>query len=131
MNKLAGYFMKAGVIYALLGFALGIIMAASKDFTLRSVHTHLNVIGWASMAVFALYYQMVPSAAASGVAKGHFLLANAGLLLMTVSVGLLASGFGEAEAGAAAGSIAMLTSMALFAVIVFKYSKDNHEKDVR
>lgn len=120
MNKLAGIFMKAGVIYALAGFALGLIMAAGKDFTLRPVHTHLNLIGWVSMAIYAMYYQLVPSASTMGAARAHFWLANFGLLLMTVSVGLLVSGHEAAEAGAAAGSIVSLASLALFIFIVFK-----------
>lgn len=122
MNKLAGLFMKAGVIYALVGFALGIFMAASTDFTLRSVHSHLNLIGWVTMAVYALYYQLVPAASAMRTAKVHFWTANAGLLVMTASVGLLASGFGAAEAGAAIGSIITLVSILLFIFIVFRSS---------
>lgn len=122
MNKLAGLFMKAGVFYALLGFALGLMMAGSKDFTLRSVHTHLNLIGWASMAIYAMYYQLVPSASNTGAAKVHFWLANAGVLVMTISVGLLVSGVKAADPGAAVGSIASIASLALFAYIVFKRS---------
>ncbi len=120
MNKLAGHFMKSGVIYALAGFALGLVMAASKDFTLRSVHTHLNLIGWASMAIYALYYQMVPSAAARASAVVHLWLANAGLLVLTFSLVLLVSGVAAAEAGAAAGSMLSLGAMTLFVFIVFR-----------
>jgi len=121
MNKLAGFFMKAGVIYALFAFSLGLFMAASKNFTLRPVHTHLNLIGWLSMAVFAFYYQLVPPASVTGVAKAHFWLANAGVILMTVSVGLIVSGYEAAEA-AATGSILTLASLALFIFIVFRAS---------
>jgi len=120
MHKLAGFFMKAGVFYALVGFALGLFMAANKDFTLRSAHSHLNLIGWVTMAIYALYYQLVPAASAMRAAKVHFWIANAGLLVMTVSVGLLASGYEAAEAGAAVGSIVTLASVALFMFIVFK-----------
>lgn len=120
MHKLAGFFMKAGVFYAQVGFALGMFMAANKDFTLRSVHSHLNLLGWVSMALYALYYQLVPAAASMRAAKVHFWLANAGMLVLNISVGLLVSGYGAAEAGAAAGSIATLSSMALFMFIVFK-----------
>lgn len=122
MNRLAGLFMKTGVIYALLGFSLGIFMAAGKDFTLRSVHTHLNLIGWASMAVYAMYYQLVPVASAMRTAKVHFWVANTGLVVLTVSVGMLASGYAAAEAGAALGSIVTLASLLLFIFIVFKSS---------
>lgn len=120
MNKLAGLFMKTGVIYALMGFALGLYMAASKDFALRSVHSHLNLIGWMTMAVYAMYYQLVPAASTMRTAWVHFWAANAGLLVMTASLWLLVSGFGAAEAGAAIGSIITLASIPLFVFVVFR-----------
>jgi len=112
--------MKAAVLYALTGFALGMFMGAKQDFTLRSVHSHINLLGWVSMAICAAYYQLVPAAAAMRVSKVHFWVANAGMLVLTISVGLLASGYEAAGAGAAAGSLVTLASAALFTYIVFK-----------
>lgn len=120
MNKTAGNFMKAGVIYALIGFSLGMFMAASHDFALRSVHTHLNLVGWASMAIFAFYYQLVPSHSGLTLARVHFWLANAGLILLSVSIALLSLEVRSAEPGAAAGSIMTLASLLLFAYIIFR-----------
>jgi len=120
MNRMAGLFMKSAVIYALAGFALGVFMGAGHDFSLRSVHSHLNLVGWASMAVCAMYYQLVPAAAGLRVAKAHFYLANIGLLVMTIALGFLASGYAAAEAGAAIGSILTLVSILLFVFVVFK-----------
>lgn len=120
MNKMAGLFMKAGVLYALVGFSMGLYMAAGHDFTLRSVHSHLVLVGWATMAICAAYYQLVPQAAGAAIAKVHFVAANIGLVVMAVGVALLASGMAAAEAGAAIGSIITLLSMLLFVYIVFR-----------
>ncbi len=120
MNRLAGYFIKAGVVYALAGFTLGTVMGARGDFTFTSVHSHLNLLGWVTMAVYAAYYQLVPAASAMRSARAHFWLANAGLLVLTASVAMLASGFEKAAPGAALGSILTLASMALFTSIVFR-----------
>lgn len=120
MVKIAGIFMKAGVIYALIGFAMGIAMGATKNFEMKSAHTHLNLIGWIAMAVYAIYYQLVPEAANMGIAKVHFWLANIGLLVLTVSIILIVKGFEAAETGAAAGSLISLISLMLFVFIVFK-----------
>lgn len=120
MNKTAGNFMKAGVIYALVGFTVGVAMGATHDFALKSVHTHLNLIGWASMAIYAMYYQLVPAAASSALAKAHFWLANLGLVVLTASVGLLSTGVRAAEPGAAVGSMVSLASLLLFTYIVFR-----------
>lgn len=120
MNKLAGNFMKAAVLYALIGFTVGLAMAATHNFVLRSVHTHLNLIGWASMAIYAVFYQLVPAASSTGLARVHFWTSNAGLIVLSVSVALLSMGAGAAEPGAAVGSIITLVSLVLFTYIVFK-----------
>lgn len=122
MNRLAGNFMKAAVLYALIGFILGVVMGATHDFTFRSVHTHLNLIGWASMAVYAMFYQLVPEASRSGLARLHFWAANVGVIIMSASVALLAMRVGAADPGAAIGSIVTLLSFIIFAFIVFKSS---------
>lgn len=122
MNKLAGNFMKAGVIYALAGFTLGLVMAATHSFELRSVHTHLNLVGWASMAIYAVFYQLVPSASKLAAARVHFWTANIGLVVLSASVALLSMRVGGAEPGAAIGSVVTLASLLLFTYIVFRSS---------
>jgi len=119
MNRTAAYFMKAAVLYALSGIALGAVMAASHNFGMSSAHAHLSLLGWVTMALYALYYQLVPHAAETSAAKVHFWLANFGVLMLAASVALIARGFVGAEAGAAVGSIALLVSMLVFACIVF------------
>ena len=91
MNKIAGNFMKAGLIYVVLGMLLGIGMAASHNHRMMPVHAHLNLVGWASMAIFALFYQIVPKAASTGLAKVHFWIANMGLLIMVPGIALALS----------------------------------------
>lgn len=120
MNKIAGLFMKSGVVYALVGFSLGMYMAASHNFMLRSVHTHLILLGWMTMAICAAYYQLVPQAATSVAAKVHLVAANTGLIVMAISLALLVSGVGAAEAGAAIGSVITILSMLIFVFVVFR-----------
>lgn len=62
-------FLRLAVIYVLLGVTLGIVMAASHNFTFRPVHAHLNLLGWASMALFGLWYRSAPAAAETRLAK--------------------------------------------------------------
>ncbi|MDH4099867.1 MAG: hypothetical protein OEV28_04770 [Nitrospirota bacterium] len=128
MNKTAGNFMKAAVLYALAGIILGIVMAGSHDFAMGSVHAHLSLLGWTSMAICGLYYQFVPQAAEMGVAKVHFWLANAGVVVLTSSVALIVNGNAGAEVGAAIGSLALLVSMLLFGYIVFTAKEAGREK---
>lgn len=120
MHKTAGCFMKAAVIYALIGFLAGIMMAGRHDFTLTSVHSHLNLLGWVSMAVYAFYYQLAPAASVLTLSRVHLWLANAGLIVLSVSLVLLSQGMKAAELGAGIGSLITLAALLVFAYIVFK-----------
>lgn len=50
-------FLRLAVIYLLIGVMLGIVMAASHDYSLTSVHARLNLLGWVSMGLFGLWYR--------------------------------------------------------------------------
>ena len=123
MNRMAGYFMKAAVIYGIIGFALGVYMGANHEFGFRSIHSHLSLLGWATFAVCAFYYQMVPSAADLTVAKVHFWAANIGLVVLVASLTLLTKGVMGAEPGAAIGSTISFAGLAMFLYIVFRTSR--------
>jgi hypothetical protein len=129
MNKISGNFLKAGLMYVVLGMFLGIGMAASHNHRMMPVHAHLNLVGCASMAIFSLFYQLVPEAASMGLAKIHFWIANLGLLIMAPGIALVLSGVPEGEFGAIAGSLITLGSFLLFIFIVFKTTTPVTQKD--
>lgn len=119
MNRMAGYFVKAAVIYGVLGFALGVYMGASHEYATRSIHSHLGLLGWVTFGICGLYYQAVPASAARPLATIHFWTANIGLVTLAASLLLLSRGIAQAEAGAAAGSVISLAGLAVFLVVVF------------
>lgn len=112
--------MKAAVVYGVIGLTLGVYMGASHQLALMSVHSHLSLLGWVTLGVSALYYQVVPGAAERSLAKVHFWTANIGLIVLALSLMLKAHGVAAAEAGAGIGSVISLAAMAIFAVIVFR-----------
>lgn len=112
--------MKAAVVYGVIGLTLGVYMGASHQLALMSVHSHLSLLGWVTLGVSALYYQVVPRAAERSLAKVHFWTANIGLIVLALSLMLKAHGVAAAEAGAGIGSVISLAAMAIFAVIVFR-----------
>lgn len=104
--------LKLAVLYLIIGVALGIIMGASQNFALRSVHAHLNLLGWATMALAGLIYSVFPQAGQSRLAKLHFWLHNIALPVMLGSLALILLGntqviplLGGAEIVAALGII--------------------------
>ena len=84
--------LKLAVLYLIAGIALGIMMGASEDFTLRPVHAHVNLLGWTTMALAGLTYSVFPAAGESKLARVHFWLANVSMPIMAVSLALMLTG---------------------------------------
>jgi hypothetical protein len=116
MRGLARFCLVSAVAYALIGMGLGIVMAASHDHTLSTVHAHLNLLGWVSMALYGLYYHAAPATAASRLSRIHVALATLAIWMLIPGIALVRLGYGEALA--IAGSLATILAMALFAFIV-------------
>lgn len=117
MKGVAFWFFMLATICALAGMALGIHMSAAQDFTYAPVHAHINLIGWVSMALFGVYYHLVPRAAEGMLAKVHFAVATAGFLIIVPGIVMAVDQTGETLAKI--GSALTILSMAIFAWVVF------------
>ena len=118
MRGLAFWFFASAALYVAAGMIFGIYMSISQDHSLSPVHAHLNLVGWVTMAIFGIYYHLVPEAAESRLARLHFILATIGLWLIVPGIALAIRG--QTEALAAIGSLATLGSMLLFIFIVVR-----------
>lgn len=78
--------LRIAVVYLILGVALGIAMAAAENYTLRPVHAHINLLGFATFALAGLVYTVFPAAGASRLAKAHFWLLNLGVPVMMAAL---------------------------------------------
>ncbi|MCG7345880.1 cytochrome-c oxidase [Sporosarcina sp. ACRSL] len=78
--------MKISVIYFMIGISFGLYMSFTHVFTLTSVHVHLNLVGWVSLALAGVFYHLYPNLERSGMAKAHFWLHNIGLPIMMISI---------------------------------------------
>lgn len=120
MRGIDGLFLRSAVIYALAGMALGIFMAVSNDHSQMPTHAHMNLLGWASLALYAVVYRVWPEAARSALAPWHFWIANLGTLVVVVGVGGIMAGREETFGPIAGlGAILSLVGMLLFAGIVY------------
>ena len=115
-----GLFLRIAVVYVIAGMALGIFMALSDNHVQMPTHAHMNLMGWASMALYALVYRGWPEAVRSPLAVWHFWIANLGTLVLTIGIAGIMAGH-EASFGpiAGLGSFVSLAGVVLFAVIVF------------
>lgn len=116
VRGIAFYFMVIGAVAALIGMAWGIQMSATGDHMLSPAHAHLNLLGWVSFAIFAVYYHLVPEAAQGVLAKVHLAVAVAGLVIIVPGIVMAIRETGETLAKL--GSVLTLASMAVFVVVV-------------
>jgi len=112
MTNIAQRFITIAIIYAIVGMAHGIEMGISGDHSNSPMHAHINLVGWASLALYGLIYRAFPAMAAGWLAVAHFWLANIGALLMAIGLYLLFTN--QIEAVLIAGSL-----LTFLAAIVF------------
>lgn len=74
MKNLDRLFVLTGLVFLLIGMAIGLKMSASMDFTLHGLHAHLNLLGFVLMTLFGLSYRVWPKMAESKLATVHYLL---------------------------------------------------------
>jgi len=94
------WFIFACVAYSLIGFSWGALMGGLPDFRhfvdnrlhgnlIVRAHTHINLLGWVEMAIFAAVYYIIPRLVKRGIysltlVKVHFWMHNFGLIGMVV-----------------------------------------------
>lgn len=88
-------FVFACIVYALIGFSWGALMGGLSEFRhfvdhrlhgnlIVRAHTHINLLGWVEMAIFASIYYIVPRLVQRPIysmklVKVHFWMHNIGL----------------------------------------------------
>jgi heme/copper-type cytochrome/quinol oxidase subunit 1 len=120
MTGIAGRFFASAIIYIILGMTLGLVMGMTQDHAQMPTHAHILVIGWVTFAIYGFFYHTFPNAAVKRLANAHFWLAEISLVVLLI--GLLMIFGGRPETGdplAAAGSVGVLISTILFAVIAW------------
>lgn len=113
-------FLRFGVFALICGVSLGIWMGHGQDFTLRSVHAHINLIGWASMMIFGFFYRLFPEAQATRIARAHLILSILGFCLMIPGLALLMLGNPVLLPALLIGQVLFAIAIILFAVILFR-----------
>ena len=112
-------FLRLGVLSALVGMSLGVWMGANEDFVLRPVHAHINLLGFASMMLFGLFYRAFPAAGRGWLPMVHFALSVLGFLILMPSLTLLILEKPLFMPAMIASEIMLVGSMLLFVIIVF------------
>lgn len=105
------------------GMVFGMVMGITRDFRLAPAHAHLNLIGFMTMFLSALYYRAVPDAATSRLAPVQAVVSVVGTVVFPIGIACVLLGDRSRFMPVlAAGWISVLTGMLLFAVIVYRSS---------
>lgn len=117
-------FLRLAVLFALVGVSLGYWMGMTQQFGLSPVHAHINLLGWASMFLYGLFYRLFPQAGEGVLPKIHLGLAATGLPVMmfglTIKLAPIPSLLAAELPLLIGGPTLILLGMFVFAFIVFK-----------
>ena len=119
MENVAARWIYMAVIYFVAAVTLGIFMGASGDHSLLSVHAHINLLGWVSMALTGFIYQYFAGAGSSRLASVHFWLYNLSLPPMMLALAMLLKGNAGMEPAVGVLSMVVGLSVLLFAINLF------------
>ncbi len=107
------------ITYFAIGAGFGVYMGASGDHALFSVHSHISLLGWASMGLTGLLYKSFPAAAQTRFAAWHFWLYQTSVPVMLIAVAIINAGNKGADPIAGIASVVLLVSVLLFWWAVF------------
>jgi hypothetical protein len=119
-EKLSQRWFLAAVTYFVIGLGFGVYMGGSGDHALFTVHSHITLLGWASMGLTGLVYRSFPAAAQTRLAVWHFWLYQLAVPVMLLAVAALSWGAKAADPVAGIASMVVLVSALLFWWAVFR-----------
>jgi len=108
-------FLKIAVAYLVVGVTMGLVMGMLHNFALAPVHAHVNLLGWASLALVGLIYHLYPDAGKTRLAQVHFWLHNLSLPVLMTGLALLLTGHEDFDPVVGIGSMALVGALFVFA----------------
>lgn len=77
---------RIAVIYLLIGVLFGLFMHATIQLQWKGTHAHINLVGWATTALFGLIYSVFPKMGNSKLGVIHFWIHNLGVPLLLIGI---------------------------------------------
>jgi hypothetical protein len=110
---------KLAVVYLVIGMTLGVGMGMTHNFLFRSVHAHVNLLGWASLALAALVFHVFPETARTKLATVWFWTYNLSLPIGLGGIALVLTGHKWAEPVLIVSQLGIWSAGLMFAINVF------------
>jgi hypothetical protein len=116
---MATRFLRIAVVYLVIGVVFGIWMGITQQFQFAPAHAHLNLLGWASLALMGVIYHLFPAAARTRLAHWHFWLYNIGAAGFVISLTCVIAGNEHMRQPLIIASNVIILGVVLFAINVF------------
>ena len=104
------WFLRVAVVYLVIGVVFGMVMGITEQFQFANAHAHINLLGWATLALSGVIYTLFPSAGSNKLATVHFWLQNIGLPIFAVGLFLNDGAMGK-------GAIPIISTGAIVAIL--------------
>jgi len=118
MSRISIAFFAAAVLYALVGMILGIVMGSSGDHSAMPLHAHINLLGWASLAIMGAFYGIAGDRTPTRLAWANFWASNVGNLMSLAMLVLVVQGKPPILPILIPGEILIVLGMVIFGVSV-------------
>ena len=119
MSKLALSFFSAAALCIIGGMIWGILMAQSNDHTMMPAHAHLNLMGWATLALMGTFYALTGYAGRLGWV--NFFLSVAAVVVSIPALAMVLGGNQAMTPAAIAGAVLALLGALTFAFVVLSH----------
>jgi hypothetical protein len=123
MSRISMAFFGAAVLYALAGMLLGMVMGASNDDTLAPVYAHMNLLGWASLALMGAFYGLAGDLAPAKLAWVNFGFSNLGNLITLPLLAMLLEGDASVTPVMVVGEVMIVLGMLVFAAALLNVAR--------
>ena len=111
---------KIAAFYLVAGVTMGIVMGITREFVLAPVHAHVNLLGWATLAIMGVIYHAYPAAGETRLATVHFWIHNTALPVFMVGLGFALTGHEAFLPMAIAGAMGVAIGIVVFAVNIWR-----------
>ncbi|WP_020405688.1 hypothetical protein [Hahella ganghwensis] len=116
-------FVFTGLIYALIGLLLGIVMAATKNHGQMVTHAHIMLLGFVVSMIYGIFHKLWLPPAKSLLSNIQFFVHQGGTLLLLTGLFLLYGGYADPKfIGPLLGifSVVVFFGMLLMAVMFWR-----------
>jgi hypothetical protein len=115
---MAAWYLRVSVLYVLFGVIFGWIIGISEKLAFANVHAHINLLGFATLALSGIIYRLYP-AADNKLAVAQFWLQNVGLPIFAIGLFIVDSGNPNGVPPTAIGSMIAIAAIVVFAINVW------------